>query len=292
MESTSRTHPLTIRQMELPDLQLALDWAAAEGWNPGLHDATAFYAADPAGFSIAEVDGEPMGCISAVCYDPTFAFIGLYIVKPQWRGRGYGKQIWQAAEQQWTERLDGDRCSIGLDSVVEREATYRQRGFTSAYRHIRHVCEAANSADFPSGIVPLEDIPLADIIEYDAELFPVGRSPFLQPWIAIEGGAAYGAIDGGQLKGYGVLRPCRQGFKIGPLFADTLEIAECLFRALTARAVSQPVFLDIPDANPEIGFLTRKYNLKPVFTCIRMYRGRTPATEIDRVFGVTTLELG
>ena len=30
---------LAIRTMTLPEIGLALEWAAAEGWNPGLADA-------------------------------------------------------------------------------------------------------------------------------------------------------------------------------------------------------------------------------------------------------------
>jgi predicted GNAT family N-acyltransferase len=94
---------------------------------------------DTTRFLIAEVNGEPIACISAVCYDATFAFIGLYIVKTGWRGQGYGIQIWQAAWQQLEERLNFTQRSIGLDGVVEKEATYRKTGFIPAYRHIRHV---------------------------------------------------------------------------------------------------------------------------------------------------------
>jgi GNAT superfamily N-acetyltransferase len=158
---------LKIRQMKPSDLQLALTWAAAEGWNPGLNDTTAFYAADPAGFLVGEVNGEPIGCISAVCYDTTFAFIGLYIVKNEWRGQGYGIQIWQAAWQQLAERLDLNQRSIGLDGVVEREATYQKSGFTPTYRHIRHVYQTNHSDIFPTGVVPLVDIPLAEVVRYD-----------------------------------------------------------------------------------------------------------------------------
>ena len=32
----------SIRQMTRAELELALEWAAEEGWNPGLHDAAAF----------------------------------------------------------------------------------------------------------------------------------------------------------------------------------------------------------------------------------------------------------
>ena len=38
---------LQIRSMKPEEIDLALDWAAAEGWNPGLHDAVPFRAADP-----------------------------------------------------------------------------------------------------------------------------------------------------------------------------------------------------------------------------------------------------
>jgi hypothetical protein len=33
--------------MTQPELRIAVDWAADEGWNPGLNDAACFYAADP-----------------------------------------------------------------------------------------------------------------------------------------------------------------------------------------------------------------------------------------------------
>ena len=46
-----------MRRMTEADLKLALDWAAAEGWNPGLDDAHCFYAADPQGFFLGELDG-------------------------------------------------------------------------------------------------------------------------------------------------------------------------------------------------------------------------------------------
>ena len=71
-----------IRVMTRPEVDLAVDWAAAEGWNPGLADAECFYAADPDGFLIGLLGDEPVATISAVKYGKSFGFIGLYIVKP------------------------------------------------------------------------------------------------------------------------------------------------------------------------------------------------------------------
>ena len=76
-----RDKDLVVRNMTEADLALALEWAAAEGWNPGLHDAQCFYAADPEGFFLGELDGAPIGCVSAVRYGSGFGFLGLYIVK-------------------------------------------------------------------------------------------------------------------------------------------------------------------------------------------------------------------
>lgn len=323
---------LTLRPMRPTDLALALDWAAQEGWNPGIHDAIAFYATDPEGFLLAELADEPIGCISAVRYSSQFGFIGLYIVRPQWRGQGYGLRLWRTAWEQLRGRLDPN-ASIGLDGVLEREATYCKAGFTPVYRHVRHRCDPQGLAHLkrasfesqsvpgaipgcivpgsivPGRIVPLipphPQIPLEHIVQYDAELFPAARPQFLEPWLG-HATAAYGVVVDQQLRGYGVLRPCREGFKVGPLMADSPAIALAILDALIPAAGPQPVFLDSPDCQPALAELVQRYQLQPVFTCVRMYWGLQPSGALssgalsnragdrirDRVFGVTSLELG
>ncbi len=56
----------TIQAMSLSDLEMLLEWAATEGWNPGLDDAKAFYAADPHGYLMVCQDTQPAACISVV----------------------------------------------------------------------------------------------------------------------------------------------------------------------------------------------------------------------------------
>jgi hypothetical protein len=67
--------------MKPEDLGVALTWAAKEGWNPGIYDAEPFWAADPTGFFIGEVNGRAISTYSAVKYGSTFSFHGFYIVE-------------------------------------------------------------------------------------------------------------------------------------------------------------------------------------------------------------------
>ena len=60
---------LRIRTMRPDEISIAVDWAAAEGWNPGLADAACFATVDPDGFLIGELDGAPAATISCVNYD-------------------------------------------------------------------------------------------------------------------------------------------------------------------------------------------------------------------------------
>ncbi len=88
---------LSIRRMTRDEVEFAIDLAAEEGWNPGIHDGRCFYATDPNGFFVGELDGELVGSISAVAYDDSFGFIGLYIVKPEFRGKGIGTRLGRRA---------------------------------------------------------------------------------------------------------------------------------------------------------------------------------------------------
>ncbi|HEY9850689.1 MAG TPA: GNAT family N-acetyltransferase [Leptolyngbyaceae cyanobacterium] len=275
----------TIRPMTLSELEIVLNWAASEGWNPGLKDAPAFYAADPSGFLIGEIDGELISSISAVRYDENFGFLGLYIVKPEKRRQGFGLRTWYEGL-----KLLGER-NFALDGVLAQVENYCKFGFQPAYRHLRYEGVGIASPP-PENVVAIEHIPFADIVNYDRQHFPAPRENFLKEWISPPTRAAYAYIKNGNLCGYGVIRECRTGFKIGPLFADDVEIAESLFKSLSSLGYGKPIFLDTPDANPAAISLAEKHGMKPVFECVRMYSRGIPHINISHVFGVTTLELG
>jgi hypothetical protein len=171
---------LHIRPMTRADLDMAIDWAAAEGWNPGLHDADTFNAADPAGFLLGLLKTQPVAMISAVQYGMHFGFIGFYIVQPEFRERGHGIALWRAA----MERLAGR--TIGLDGVVAQQDSYRKSGFELAWNNVRYEgvacrCERPDSAG--ASLVPIEQA-TPELLEYDAAFFPDDRRRFVQHWVS------------------------------------------------------------------------------------------------------------
>jgi GNAT superfamily N-acetyltransferase len=278
---------LRIRAMRPDEIAIAADWAAAEGWNPGLADASCFATVDPEGFFIGEIDGEPAATISCVNYDARFSFLGFYIVRPDLRGRGYGLRIWNAAIAHAQGRV------IGLDGVVAQQENYRKSGFCLAYANVRYGgAIAAPPAPAPAGVVALAEIPFAAVEADDATVFPAPRAAFLRAWIDTPGHVGRALMRDGKLAAWGVIRPCRTGRKIGPLVADDRAAAEAVLAALLKGAGDGEVFLDVPSVNRDAVALAQALGLAPVFETARMYTGAIAPLRLERVFGVTTFELG
>lgn len=299
-----------IRKMTRHELDLAISWANSEGWNPGLHDAETFYATDPNGFYLGIKNGKPVASISAVAYGDSFGFLGFYIVQPQFRGMGLGREIWNAG----MKHLEGR--NIGLDGVLEQQKLYERKGFWTCYKSIRHqgagtglertgiksrvwpesragLESKAGPESRTEGIEYLSEVPMEDLLAYDDQFFPAPRHVFIKSWIRQPGVIAIGALNNGDLVGYGVLRECYQGYKIGPLFADNEKIADALFSALCGHAPQgAPVFLDTPEPNIAALDLAKRHNMQPVFETVRMYTKEDPGLPVDRIFGVTSFELG
>jgi hypothetical protein len=251
--------------------------------------AGAFHAADPHGFFVAEIDGEKIGCISAVRYDDAFGFIGFYIVRPEFRGKGYGLALWERG----MAHLDG--LPVGLDGVPAQRANYERSGFAFAYANVRYRADTREPRDRHPSSLMLERLRVADddVLAYDAASFGTSRPRFLQPWIVQPDVVALTARDiaSGELLGLGVGRDCGDGTKIGPLFCSRLDVAGVLLDTIMQRTGS-PWYLDVPTPNAAALALANEREMTPVFETARMWRGEPPPIALERVYGVTSLELG
>jgi len=280
-----------IRPQNPADLAcVTIPWMREAGWNPGLHDAETFPIADPRGFLVGELEGEPIACVSGVRYDESFGFMGCYIVREGFRGQGYGMAVHEAAR----EHLQG--CTQGGDGVLANVSKYQQIGRVYAYRNARY--QGVQDAGWtPSGsTVPVTDLDPSGVERLDRACFPAARKVFLGAWLRQPDAWALG-IPGSrgesEPKAFGVIRRCFEGWKIGPLFARDPGSAECVFRDLVHRIPTGDAFvLDVAEPNTAALELVRRHGMTEVFATARMYTGPAPGIRLDWVYGVTTFELG
>lgn len=276
-----------ITTMSKDELGIAIDWAGAEGWNPGLGDVACFHAADTGGFFLGRIGDRPVATISAVRYGDDFGFVGLYIVDAHHRGHGCGIRIWNHALNHLRGRV------VGLDGVVAQQDNYRKSGFVFAHRNIRFAGTLRTHVVPSRSIVDLARVDRAMLAEADRQFFPAPRDAFLREWIAQPQAHSVALIDGRRLRGYGTIRQCRSGYKIGPLNADDPEVAAELFDALGARVpAGSVVFLDVPEPNAAAVAFAGDRAMTPTFETARMYAGGRVELPLERIFGITTLELG
>jgi len=281
---------LKFRPMTRSELDILVEWAAAEGWNPGFNDAQIFWDTDPQGFIAAELAGELVGGGSIVSYDGRFGFMGFFIMRPDQRGQGLGKRLWFHRRDLLISRLQPPAV-IGMDGVFHMQDFYARGGFVYSHRDLRFEGVGA-LAETDSDLVDLSEVPFEELLRFDNAHFPAPRERFLWAWIGQPGSRALGAKQDGSLHGYGVIRPCRRGYKIGPLFATDSDAAEILFLGLGGFATGEPIFLDVPENNPEALALAQRHGLREVFGCARMYYGPPPVLPSGEIYGVTTFELG
>ena len=279
------TAELRIAPMTLDHLRIAVDWAAAEGWNPGIEDAEAFHAVDPSGFLMGWIDGTPVTAISVVRHSREFGFLGFYLCHTDHRGKGFGMATWQAGISHLGDRV------IGLDGVPAQEANYQRSGFALAHHTKRyagnisgrawHVCRAATKAD------------LAHLLALDSQISGTDRSAYLSGWIRqSDTRRTLVCSANGDIRAFGTIRTCHNGHKIGPLFSPDAGTALRLIGALAASMDARTVMIDVPDSNSDGVDLMASLGLEPIFSCARMYRGKALDRQICNIYGETTFELG
>lgn len=226
-----------------------------------------------------------MGGGTIFSYDGAFGFMGLFILRAECRGRGWGGRLWRARRDLLLRRL-APGAAIGMDGVVTMVPFYARGGFVESHRDVRFT-GLAEGADEP-GVVEVASID--DLIVLDE--FETDRRRFLRAWTAPDDVRTVAAIDDGRAVGVGVLRPCERGHRFGPIIADSPGVARRMVSALMWRVEGAQVQLDVPACNDAALSLAAEWNMTSDFECARMYLGPQPVLDMSRVFGVTSFEFG
>lgn len=278
------------RKLDFKGLLCLIKWARLEGWNPGLHDADAFWAADNDAFYGIFFQDNLIGGGSIVSYNGKLGFMGFFVVKPEYRSQGIGRRLWYLRRDTLLSRLRPD-APIGLDGVLAMQPFYRKGGFEIAFRDERYELKSSNYK-VSNCISSIQTADFQLINHFDYKCFGFNREQFLKKWLFGLQRFTFKFMDKNLLKGYVVIRKASVGYRIGPLFAETPAIAEELLKATLTVILDEPIYIDVPVTNADALEMLKAHHAKYVFECARMYYGSIPTIPVQKIFGITTFELG
>ncbi len=281
---------LQLTKLNYKELEILITWAKQEGWDPGLNDAAIFWETDRDGFYGYFNHEELIAGGAIISYNGEFGFMGLFIVHPKYRYLGIGRKLWYQRRDKLLSRINKD-ASIGMDGVVAMQDFYHKGGFNIAFRDERHERLGALYV-LDNRVSKITELDTVDILNYDAACFGFNRPQFLKPWLNQPYGFSFKYVENGLIKGFAVMRKTSKGYKICPLFADDQIVAEELYKACLNVVPNELVYIDIPMINQLAIDLVNKYETRFVFECARMYLNKNPSIPYEKIFGITTFEIG
>ena len=290
---------LIIRPARASDIPEIVRWARSEEFAPGFGDVDIYRNTDKQGVWMGWVDSTPVGCIAGVKYNNIYGFIGLYIVRPEYRGQGYGHRLWEQA----IRHLQDVKC-VGLEAASHLIINYAEWGFKTSSQTIRW--QLFNAEDGLSAqavldpqdlnIVSGAEIPLEAIKKYDSEREFTARPHFLSQWLEHPSGKVIALIDKyNHCHGFARIRPCLlpagEGWRIGPILADSPVLAKVLILNLLTEHKGV-ILIDSPERNDNAQLLLSSLGFHEISATTRMYKGSHKAVLTKDVYGLACLELG
>lgn len=281
---------LTLHDLAVSDasrgflLSTEIGWNQTEAdWTYMLENGPGIGMTDPAGKLVASALALPYGGFGWVC---------MVLVAPDWRRRGIATDLMK----QVTDLLLRDGTVPGLDATPDGREVYRQIGFRDIYGLERLVAERASLvAEPPPGIRvrPLADNDMDSVTAFDAPAFAGDRSALLRHLLDRQPGRAFGAWRDGRLCGYVLARDGRKWTQIGPVIAETPDIAMALLAAASRAADTTPLLIDAMDYQTGVvewlkagGFVFQRPYIRMLYGTDR------PVDLTERVFAPAGPELG
>ncbi|KAH3854463.1 uncharacterized protein F36G3.2-like [Dreissena polymorpha] len=191
-------------------------------------------ALDPKYLMVAvDENDEPVGYGGITLATPDICYIGNFIVREDWRGKGIGQLISQAL----IERA-GDR-NIAMDAVSYMGDFYERNGFKFSTSNVAYNTVCVNEAmkksvqsefkcrDLTEDLWPM-------VTKYDRQVYPtLDRERILRAWFCAEGSRAMVAFRVNQVVGYGSIheKP-HQEYGLKNVFADNESVVEAILREL------------------------------------------------------------
>ena len=288
MSIPSSRAAVQIREMGLADIPAGLALCRASGWNQTEHDWRHFLTTAPHGALAAVEHGQLIGTVATLPYGP-FAWISMVLVDPAARRRGIGTLLLERGLA-----LIPDPIVARLDATPAGEPLYRKLGFLGEYRLARWFLDVdTRGASSATAARPLTSADLRAVHDIDARVFGASRATLLERLASEAPEYAWAVERDGRLHGYLLGRHGHVREQLGPLVAESADVAEHLLDACLAANPQRAVFLDAPDDQQAwtAALASRGFAIERPF--LRMHRGElTTPGEPSQVYAITGPEFG
>ncbi|XP_028391476.1 uncharacterized protein LOC114516252 [Dendronephthya gigantea] len=278
-----------------------------EGWMPGLNDIDCYLALDPTSLYVGELNGKPIAIAAMYKYDDQYRHFGCYIVDKAFRGRGYGMQL--TAEVLRQSELNGIISLYSVQNMVEKyEKVMKAVPQWVAERHIVDIPTTfsflkdaiSSNASPPFSIKQVSDVDLKALFDYDTKVFGYKREKFVERLLQV--GHARVALDQqNEIVGYAAARVLYNpdnGYRVGPVFCESIEIATYLLKELlqdllqSGKSTKQALTIDIPLGNPTANEFAKILHGKIILKCVFACSNGLPKSVFKKWFAVTYVEAG
>jgi GNAT superfamily N-acetyltransferase len=262
-----------LRTMTRQDIPAGLRLKDLAGWNQTAADWNRFLDASPEGCFVADVDGHVCGTATTISFENKFAWIGMVLVDPEYRSRGFGTKLLEKT----IEYLDQQKMpTMKLDATPQGKPLYEKLGFVTEYGIERWVLKRPPHADAGMGDskwTRMSTAELESILSKDREVFGADRGSLLRSLFEETPQFAMGVWNSSILQAYAFGRSGSFADHLGPWMANDKAAAQRLLHAFLARSSRETIVVDCLTANALAVDLLRLSGFSCARTLTRMVRG-------------------
>ena len=270
MRNTKPETCTEIRLLSAADVPFCAAQTAREGWTSTADDFAIHLEHDPEGCFVAVAGGEPLAMVTTALFRKT-GWIGNLIVVPERRGSGLGSLLMERAMAHLGSR---GAATLRLEADPPGIAIYRRLTFADEFDSPRYRLDLSDAVDAPP-VAPLVEADLPAIAAFDAPRFGDDRGRLLSLLLR-RARAAFRVPYRGEIAGYLMALPGRDGTRIGPWVAAEPEAARELLLAALASARGGAVTLAVPGPNAVARKILLDAGFRETPSSLRMAKGASP----------------
>jgi GNAT superfamily N-acetyltransferase len=268
---TSMQERKEIRRLQLADVPDGLELSRLAGWNQTDADWRRMLALAPDGCFCVEANGHVVASATLVTYQQDCAWLGMVLTHPDWRSRGYARQlVGYVLEVAHSRAIP---C-IKLDATGQGQPLYESFGFRVEQPVERW--ERPGSLSFAASSQTC--FPLADEAAYG-----YCRTQLL---------SSLGQVVGKENGSYVLTRPGAVRSYLGPCIAQDRDDAARLISPIIEGIPSAGWFWDLLPENRDAVELASTLGFRRVRTLARMRLGSCLREQEQQIYALAGFEFG